>query len=344
VNVALHDAAEEVAEAAAVAVSGSEHPDTEAAFTKALDDAPDFASWCRAADAMTGYARGLERPAMPSLQTEMDDEGNIVLRFQGGGGQKIRPELLAPIAARAVEADDPDVMRKVVTTSLQSRSGTLALADRVNALIDDGGYERAIEIANVALAHWPELSRVYWWRARALEGLGRADYAITDYGRVVELVPQFSEAWSRRSTLLHLRGDDAGAVQDLDAFLDLEPNDIPARRKRAMLHYQLSEYTQAIEDLDILVANGENSADAHLIHASCLLNLNRYAESEAAASRAIALDPDSAEPLLIRGNARFELGHHDDAIADFDRAMALEPTDTRAAEWRAYVEKSKSPG
>jgi len=68
----------------------------------------------------------------------------------------------------------------------------------------------------------PEVSDVM---ARGLRAMRESafDDAVEEFGRVIELAPDFAEAWNKRATVYFLQGDYAASIADVRQTLLLEP-------------------------------------------------------------------------------------------------------------------------
>ena len=61
--------------------------------------------------------------------------------------------------------------------------------------------------------------------SRAMQALQRKDYKLSQelLGAIVEIEPQWAEAWNKRATVRHMAEDAMGAMQDIAHVLALEP-------------------------------------------------------------------------------------------------------------------------
>ncbi|HWK54750.1 MAG TPA: tetratricopeptide repeat protein [Hyphomicrobiales bacterium] len=69
--------------------------------------------------------------------------------------------------------------------------------------------------------------------------------AVATFTQLIELEPEFAEAWNRRATLYYLLGDYAASKADVDQVLKLEPYHFAALSGLGLVHLALHEYFQA---------------------------------------------------------------------------------------------------
>lgn len=74
---------------------------------------------------------------------------------------------------------------------------------------------------------------------------GDLDFAEETFTRLIELRPDFAEAWNRRATTRYLNGDFEGSVRDIAQTLVREPRHFGALSGFGMILDRLENYTQA---------------------------------------------------------------------------------------------------
>lgn len=99
---------------------------------------------------------------------------------------------------------------------------------------------------------WLELDADVEAEMRFNEGLllmnaGQLEHAIRIFSTVIEVVPDFAEAWNKRATLLYFTGDFAGSVRDIERTLALEPRHFGALSGLGLIYQQLESPDGAIK-------------------------------------------------------------------------------------------------
>lgn len=80
-----------------------------------------------------------------------------------------------------------------------------------------------------------------------LMNAGRLEQAIRLFSIVIEVAPEFAEAWNKRATLLYFTGDYAGSVRDIEQTLALEPRHFGALSGLGLIYQQLESPDGAIK-------------------------------------------------------------------------------------------------
>ncbi|MEB3295171.1 MAG: tetratricopeptide repeat protein [Synechococcales bacterium] len=175
-----------------------------------------------------------------------------------------------------------------------------------------------------------------WFR----EGLNQAnakewEKAVAAYNRVLQVRPDFWEAWYERGLVLEELGFFAEAVRSYDRALAQEPNE---DARVSILYHQGNSYQYGLGDNDaardcydrLLRQNAHHALT--WLHRGNLL-LYGYREAEAALTsyqNALGEDPTNSVIWRNQGNALVELKRYQDAIVSYERALNLNPEDAIA--------------
>ena len=121
------------------------------------------------------------------------------------------------------------------------------LFDRLKAAADAG---EAQGIASRVEALWLQsgsaTADLLMSRAVSAANGSRRDVAAALFDKIVELQPDWAEAWNRRATLRFLDGDDAGAMEDIAHVLKLEPRHFGALSGMASILVRHGEAPDAL--------------------------------------------------------------------------------------------------
>jgi tetratricopeptide (TPR) repeat protein len=193
-------------------------------------------------------------------------------------------------------------------------------------------------------------------RAQTLAALGRLDEAVTDFGHVIEvdpnypeyrfdrgnllykmgrhaealadyeaagrLTPPFPELFHNRADVRAAIGDVEGAISDWRYVLDLEPDYLEARVSLASLLLDAGNPQAAAAQVRAGLAVTPGEARLHCTLGLALLDLADPEAARQAFDRALDLDPGLTEALVNRAIAAYEQGQYDDAVADLATALA----------------------
>ena len=86
---------------------------------------------------------------------------------------------------------------------------------------------------------------------RALQA-GDQTLAIKHFTHLIQLSPDFTEAWNKRATAYYLRGEYRASLDDIAETLRREPRHFGALWGQAGIFRQLGEYKRALQVLDRL--------------------------------------------------------------------------------------------
>ena len=78
----------------------------------------------------------------------------------------------------------------------------------------------------------------------------KLDAAYDKFTEVIELDPNWAEAWNKRATVLFMIGDYEGSQNDIDKVLKLEKRHFGALAGQGLVNIQLKNYEKAIESYE----------------------------------------------------------------------------------------------
>lgn len=84
-------------------------------------------------------------------------------------------------------------------------------------------------------------------RGLLLMNAGHVDEAIKMFSQIVEIDPDFAEAWNKRATLRYMKGDLAGSVRDIEHTLSLEPRHFGALSGLGLIYDEIDSVDGAIK-------------------------------------------------------------------------------------------------
>jgi tetratricopeptide (TPR) repeat protein len=164
-------------------------------------------------------------------------------------------------------------------------------------------------------------------------GQTQPEFAISDYGKAIELDPKYVGSYINRSTLLKNLGDFRGAKADLDAAIALEPNNPGAYSNRGILQWETGNSREALADMDRSIELRSNVAGMYLIRGFIKASLREFPAAFRDIDRAFQLDPNImngriADPEIVdhyieRGRLLADCADLDGALVEFNKAITI---------------------
>jgi tetratricopeptide (TPR) repeat protein len=163
-------------------------------------------------------------------------------------------------------------------------------------------------------------AEVYFLRAVALDGAGRAEEAVADCSMALHLNPEHAGAYNSRGLIRGRRGRFDEALKDFSEAIRLAPKWFLPYLHRAQL------------------AHGRGQFDAALTDYDAAIELVKEASPEPAAPEG---DPTAALVYCRRGDARFDLFREEEAEADFAEAARCHPVAAASYRGDMWLRRSK---
>ena len=164
------------------------------------------------------YLSEAQRPAaLRGVRIKWLDDGGLAMSMSGLGEKPQRPERYLPLVRVVTDAMDGNQRRSALQQLLRTNSGKLALVDTINDLLNAQADALVEDIAEAVIRIDGDSVSGYWWRGQVRERKNQFDGAIADYSRVIELMPQYVDAFYRRALMLLRKRDATRALADLDA-------------------------------------------------------------------------------------------------------------------------------
>lgn len=133
------------------------------------------------------------------------------------------------------------------------RAEELDLCYQGSAAQQESDHERAVELYDRCIRtgslREPNLARVLYNRATALQFLGRYEAALEDYGKAIEIAPDKANAYNGRCWVKALLRRAEAALADCRKSLSLNADDPYTHDSQALAHWLLGETDKARRDL-----------------------------------------------------------------------------------------------
>jgi tetratricopeptide (TPR) repeat protein len=165
------------------------------------------------------------------------------------------------------------------------------------------------------------------------------DRAIKDFGKAIEVDPNYAAALHNRGNAYRNKGQYGLAIADYDRAIALDPNFTAAYFNRGIAYQERAFWDfdaylndglfedHAIADFDQVISRNPRNTGALNNRANSYLRKQQFERAIADYDEAIRLDPNSALYVKNRGNAYRIMGQRDRAIEDFRKALTLKIDD-----------------
>ena len=183
----------------------------------------------------------------------------------------------------------------------------------------------------------PNFLQAYVNRGIANARIDRHEDAIADFDKAIKLNPDRAESYTVRAIAKAQLSRHEDAIVDYDKAIELNPEDAKTHESRAISNMQLGRHEDAIADYDKAIKLNPQNSDAHRSRAISKMKLGRHEDAITDFDEAIRLNPGYADAWANRGLAKISLGRHEDAIADYDKAIELNPAHADAHQTRALA-------
>jgi tetratricopeptide (TPR) repeat protein len=158
--------------------------------------------------------------------------------------------------------------------------------------------------------------------------------------RAVAAFPQNAEILSMRGSIELSQGQSDDAYSDFSAAAQLAPKAPEPPFFMALVDYRQSKYDEAEMVLRSAITSGIADSDLHYMLAECLLRVDSTNANHAALSelnQAIQLNPNSVSARVLRGSMWLEAGRPQNALVDLKIARDLDPTPQRDTRNTTYL-------
>ncbi|MDA8689312.1 tetratricopeptide repeat protein, partial [Rhodobacteraceae bacterium] len=188
-----------------------------------------------------------------------------------------------------------------------------------------GNLDLAINAFQKVINIKPDYAEAYNNLGNPLTGQGKLDEAIAYYQKALSLKPDYSEAYNNMGIALHYQGKFIEAISSYQKALSLKPNYSEA-------YYNIGNAYKGQGRLDEAIASYQKALSLKPDHAEVSYNMGKVFQdqdklSEAISSyqKALSLKPDHAEAYNNMGTVLQIQGKLDDAITCYQKALLIKP-------------------
>lgn len=204
-------------------------------------------------------------------------------------------------------------------------------------LAESGKLASAREQCDRAVAMAPEQSMAYGLRAGiALEMDDYAD-AVQDAEVVLAMDDQDVQLRMILGLAKASQGDMDSALEEFGRCIDLDPDYLPARYQRARIYLHQDEFETAQAELSAVLLAAPEWTDAWVRRGEARLSLEQHEAAREDFDQAIQLSPECSDAYSGRAISWLIDGSKAAAEADLNKALFLNPDDVRARMNRAVL-------
>ena len=201
-------------------------------------------------------------------------------------------------------------------------------SDQLQPIIDlytQGQLKQVLSHANEMLKRFPNSIRLYEVAGASNVGLMQFDEAIGRFKRVIEIKPDYAEAYNNLGMALKGKGDLEASIENFKQALKIKPDYFEAHANLGNLLNQTGESVAAIASYELALKIKPDFAEAYN---NMGIIFNQTGDSEAAIKsykQALEIKPDFAEAYNNMGLAFNNIGDLEKALDSYVRAVTIKP-------------------
>jgi len=159
----------------------------------------------------------------------------------------------------------------------------------------------------------------------------RPDKAIEDFSTVVEINPDYLQAYINRGLIYLEKNDIKNALQDYNRSLDLidtsgnilNPSISNALGNRGLIYSRMGQYQKALADFDLAIKLNPSNPNNYLNRAFAYMQLREYDKAIQDFTVCNKFDPANSDIINNRGVCYLHRGDLKSALDDFNKAIEL---------------------
>jgi protein O-mannosyl-transferase len=132
-------------------------------------------------------------------------------------------------------------------------------------------------------------------------------------------------AWNNRGNAKVNSGDKTGAINDYGKAIQLDPNYYVALYNRGVIKSEQRDFDGALNDINKVIKMMPSYMDVYAFRGKILYSLGKPNDALSDFSKAININPENAKIYFLRGNIKRETGDYKGALSDFNIAIKKMP-------------------
>lgn len=202
-------------------------------------------------------------------------------------------------------------------------------------------YDEAIQDFSDVIELRPDYADAYHWRGRAKWNKDDNKGALEDLRIAARLDPNNRQIHLIRSAIAEIEGNSTYAMLEAEHEVLLNPHLDESYIRRGRVRADQGDYDGAIADFNEAIRLNPLHSIAYNNRALANYDKKEYVSAMADCNEAIRLNPQYAKAYYNRGKVYKKMGEFDNAIADFNEAIRINSNFVRAHNNRGmtYVAK-----
>jgi len=273
----------------------------------------------------------MQRPLPIPTSFLIDEQGRLAVIYKGPMSVK---DVLADVNHASGDREERFIDYAGLSGSIVRHdriAGTLETAElnvRLNfaqSLTDSGRLDDAAQACAEILNIVPNFAEAFSKRGNVYQKLGKHELALSDLSNAIELKPDLAEAYFNRAITYNRLGKRELALSDFSKAIELKPDDTEPYNNRGLMYHRLGKYDLAHKDFTRAIALKADYADAYYNRGLAYQQLGDYQLALVDYAKAVELKPEYAQAYNNQGNVYQQLGKYELARASYTRAIALRP-------------------
>lgn len=161
--------------------------------------------------------------------------------------------------------------------------------------------------------------------AETLTSLGRYEAALHHYEKVIQIAPQYAEAWNNAGVILHNLKRYEKAIDHYDRAIQITPQYAEAWNNKGITFFELNLHQEALHAYKQSISLQSTYDKAWFNAANCLVDMGSDIEAIVYFEQALKSNPKYAEAWANKGSTLKKLKQYDDALACCESALQLKP-------------------
>ena len=186
-------------------------------------------------------------------------------------------------------------------------------------------YDDAITLYGKIIELKPDWDWPYNNRGNAYKRKGEYDRAISDFNEALEINPRLAEAYYNRGLAYNEKGEYDRAISDFNIALEINPRLAEAYNDRGLAYKRKGSYDRAISDYNEALEINPRYAEAYNNRGSAYNYKGSYDRAIGDYNKALEINPRYADAYVNRGIVYHYKGEYDRAISDFNKALEINP-------------------
>ena len=221
---------------------------------------------------------------------------------------------------------------------LQSHPQSLIVINVLGAALkDQGKLKDAIQAFSKVIQLKPDYIEAYYNRGVVLQELGQLSKAVDSYNKAIQLKPDYVQAYNNSGLALQELGQLDKALKSCEQAIQLKPDYAQAYNNRGVVLQELEQLDKALNSYEQAIQLKPDFAEAYNNRGNALKEIGQVDEAIDSYDKAIQFKPDYAEAYNNRGLALQELGQLDKALKSCEQAIQLKPDYAQAYNNRGVV-------